>query len=82
MVIHNFFPVKWQSKTVDIVEGTEDATCEHRNEFDDGNTAIEQFCNEDEDGSIMNEDDDYNDEDSDDPGMASVGKKIWTFFTT
>ncbi|KAI4386445.1 hypothetical protein MLD38_004376 [Melastoma candidum] len=70
-------------ENVDIVEGTGDATSEHRNEFDDENNTIEQFPNEDE--TILKKDDGYDDdsdEDLGDPGMASVGRKIWTFFTT
>ena len=47
-----------------------------------------KYGNEDENGSIIHEAEDNSDDDDDDddksehPGEASIGRKLWTFFTT
>ncbi|KAI4381417.1 hypothetical protein MLD38_007488 [Melastoma candidum] len=56
-------------ETVDVVERTGDATSEHRNDFDDETNAIEQFPNEDE--TMLNEDDSYDDDSDEDSAFYS-----------
>lgn len=81
-----FLFVGMQFKTVDIVGGNNDSArlaenMELRQEIP-GNPGDTPGY-EDENGSMSHEEDDNSDEDeSEHPGEASIGKKLWNFFTT
>ncbi|CAL1408335.1 unnamed protein product [Linum trigynum] len=68
------------AKSVEIVELSEEVNgmVESRNEEGENGSTIHEEAEEEEE----EEDDFDNEESSEHPGEASVGKKIWTFFTT
>lgn len=75
-----------QFKTTEIDDHTDLAKSVQLTELSEEVNGTTEYGDEDENGSPTHEEEedeeDFDEDDSEHPGEVSIGKKIWTFFTS
>ncbi|KAK9277409.1 hypothetical protein L1049_006952 [Liquidambar formosana] len=79
--IHEFSSDRVVRQTL-LTENADAAKFDENIELNGEENGTPECDDEDEDGRTIHEDEDEYDEESEHPGEVSIGKKLWTFFTT